>query len=138
MTGSFPVADHLRCLAAACSAILTDTPFLVAAFWDRTLAPLLGDDPSQWTQGRLTYQLRRMRLHGLIERVPGSTRYVVTERGITVALWFSRCQARLFRPALGELLAEEYPEDGPLRRALDHFDRQVDRYLEKAKVPPAA
>ena len=102
------------------------------------IAPLLGDDPSQWTQGRLTYQLRRLRLHGLIERVPSSTRYTVTERGIKVALWFSRCHARLFRPALGELLAEGYPEDGPLRRALDHFDRQVDRYLEAVKVPHAA
>jgi hypothetical protein len=76
-----------------------------------------GDDPSQWTQGRLTYQLRRLRLHGLIERVPGSTRYTVTERGIKVALWFSRCHARLFRPALGELLAEGYAEDGPLLAA---------------------
>ena len=81
------------------------------------IAPLLGDDPSQWTQGRLTYQLRRLRLHGLIERVPNSTRYTVTERGIKVALWFSRCHARLFRPALGELLAQGYPEDVPLRRA---------------------
>jgi hypothetical protein len=102
------------------------------------IAPLLGDNPSQWTQGRLTYQLRRLRLHGLIERVPGTTRYTVTERGITVALWFSRCHARLFRPALGELLAQEYPEDGPLRRALNYFDRQVDRYLAAVKVPPAA
>ena len=56
------------------------------------IAPLLGDDPSQWTPGRLTYQLRRLRLHGLIERVPNSTRYTVTDRGIKVALWFSRCQ----------------------------------------------
>jgi hypothetical protein len=36
MTGSFPVADHLRCLASASSDILTDIPFLVTAFWDRT------------------------------------------------------------------------------------------------------
>jgi hypothetical protein len=43
------------------------------------LASLLGDDPSQWTQGRLTYQLRRFRLHGLIERAPESHRYTVTE-----------------------------------------------------------
>ncbi len=34
------------------------------------LASLLGVDPSEWTQGRLTYQLRRLRLHGLIERTP--------------------------------------------------------------------
>ena len=63
---------------------------------------------------------------------------LVTERGIKVALWFSRCHARLFRPALGELLADEYPDDGRLRRALDDFDRQVDHYLQRVKVPPAA
>ena len=102
------------------------------------IAPLLGDDPSQWTQGRLTYQLRRLRLHGLIERVPGSTRYTVTERGIKVALWFSRCHARLFRPALGELLADEFPDDAPMHRALDKFDQEVDRYLDRVKVQPAA
>jgi hypothetical protein len=62
----------------------------------------------------------------------------VTERGLKVALWFSRCHARLFRPALGELLADGFPEDGPLRRALDDFDRQVDRYLERAKIESAA
>jgi DNA-binding HxlR family transcriptional regulator len=54
------------------------------------LARLLGDDPSQWTSGRLTYQLRRLRLHGLIERIEGTQRYSVTERGYQVALWFSR------------------------------------------------
>src|SRR5208337_1371016 len=37
MTGSFPVADHLRCLASASADILTDIPFSVTAFWDRTL-----------------------------------------------------------------------------------------------------
>jgi hypothetical protein len=102
------------------------------------LAALLGDDPSQWTQGRLTYQLRRLRLHGLIERAPGSHRYTVTEKGLRVALWFTRCHARLFRPALGELFAEDFPEDSPLRRALDRFDQEVSRYVEKAKVPVAA
>ena len=36
MTGSFPAADHPCCLASASSDILTNTPFLVTAFWDRT------------------------------------------------------------------------------------------------------
>src|SRR5664279_5452230 len=35
------------------------------------LAPLLGLDPSLMTQGRMSYDLRRLRLHGLIERIPG-------------------------------------------------------------------
>jgi hypothetical protein len=102
------------------------------------LAPLLGDDPSQWTQGRLTYQLRRLRLHGLIERAPGSQRYTVTDKGLRVALWFTRCHARLFRPALGELFVENLPDKSRLRRAFDCFNREVNRYTEKAKVPVAA
>ena len=33
------------------------------------LAPLLGKKPSQLTPGRITYDLRRLRLHGLTERI---------------------------------------------------------------------
>ena len=73
------------------------------------LASLLGVDPSQWTQGRLTYQLRRLRLHGLIERAPASHRYTVTAKGLRVAMWFTRCHARLFRPAVGEIFSDRVP-----------------------------
>lgn len=34
-----------------------------------------GLDPSQWRPGRMTYDLRRLRLHGLIERIPKTHRY---------------------------------------------------------------
>jgi len=34
------------------------------------IAPLLGKKPGQLTPGRMTYDLRRLRLHGLIERIP--------------------------------------------------------------------
>ena len=98
------------------------------------LAPLLGVDPSQWTQGRLTYQLRRLRLHELIERAPASHRYTLTDKGLRVAMWFTRCHARLFRPALGELFATDFPKNSPLRRALGRFDQEVSQYIEKAKL----
>ena len=39
------------------------------------LAPLLGLTPADMTPGRMTYDLRRLRLHGLIERIPGTHRY---------------------------------------------------------------
>ncbi|MGA7450024.1 MAG: hypothetical protein WBW73_01680, partial [Rhodoplanes sp.] len=38
------------------------------------LAPLLGKKPSQLTPGRITYDLRRLRLHGLTERIPKTHR----------------------------------------------------------------
>jgi len=97
------------------------------------LAPLLGQDPSQWTQGRLTYQLRRLRLHGLIERIPNTTRYQVTQHGQRIALWFTRCQLRLLRPALGELLTQQSADTGILHRAYKQFDKQLEKYMDRVK-----
>jgi hypothetical protein len=39
------------------------------------LAGLLGHPLDYFTQGRMTYQLRRLRLHGLIARIPKTHRY---------------------------------------------------------------
>ena len=100
------------------------------------VASLLGEDPSQWTQGRLTYQLRRLRLHGLIEREKGSQRYLVTERGYKIALWLSRCQARIFRPSLGPAL--DAFGDSPVQEAISRFDKFVEQYFQAAKVKTAA
>ena len=36
------------------------------------LAPLLGLNPEAMTSGQLTYDLRRLRIHGLIQRIPHS------------------------------------------------------------------
>ena len=102
------------------------------------LASLLGHQPSQWTQGRLTYQLRRLRLHGLIERQQHKSSYLVTERGYRIALWFSRCHARLLRPSLGQTLSPESCADQTLARAIERFDKDLDRYLHKLKFATAA
>ena len=42
------------------------------------LAPLLGLTPEAMTSGQITYDLRRLRIHGLIQRIPHSFRYQVT------------------------------------------------------------
>ena len=45
------------------------------------LAQLLGLDPANYPIGRMTYDLRRLRLHGIIERIPHSHRYQLTPDG---------------------------------------------------------
>jgi hypothetical protein len=60
------------------------------------LAQLLGLDPAHYPVGRMTYDLRRLRLHGLIHRIPKSHRYEVTAAGLRIALFFTRTYARLF------------------------------------------
>src|SRR6202043_2693163 len=46
------------------------------------LAALTGQPPASLTGGRMTYDLRRLRLHGFIQRVPRTHRYQVTEFGL--------------------------------------------------------
>lgn len=67
------------------------------------LAQLLGVPAETITPGKMTYDLRRLRIHGLIERVPGTFRYQVTDDGITRALFLTRLHDRFLRPGLAEL-----------------------------------
>ena len=97
------------------------------------LAPLLGQDPSHLTQGRMTYHLRRLRLHGLIERIPRTHRYRVTAFGLRVALFFTRAYTRLLRPGLA-LVAPGVPDDSALRAAFNHLEQAMDQWCAQAKL----
>jgi hypothetical protein len=98
------------------------------------VAPLLGLAPGALTPGRLTYDLRRLRLHGLITRTPRTHRYQVTPFGLRLALFVTRVQARLFRPGVA-LLAPEIPRDrSPLRTAFDRLEREIDTWCTEAKL----
>jgi hypothetical protein len=61
---------------------------------------LLGLDPAHYPLGRMTCDLRRLRLHGLIQRVSRRHRYQVTAPGRRIARWFTRTHARRLRPKL--------------------------------------
>src|ERR1700692_4946136 len=68
------------------------------------LAALSGRDPESISQGAITYQLRRLRLHGFIERLANIFRYRVTQFGWRAALFFTRAYNRLLRPGLAAAL----------------------------------
>jgi hypothetical protein len=89
------------------------------------LAPLLGLAPSQLPPGRMTYDLRRLRLHGLIERLPHTHRYRLTRDGLRTALFFTRTYARLFRSGLAQIIPAAAPANSSLRAAFDHVDRAI-------------
>ena len=52
------------------------------------------------TAGQATYDLRRLRTHGLIYRIPHTNRYLPTDDGLRAALVFTQTHARLLAPAL--------------------------------------
>ena len=76
---------------------LTLFQHLIDGFHNRDLrthvADLLGVTTEQYTAGQMTYDLRRLRLKGLIFRPPRTNRYFVTPHGWKVARLFSRLDA---------------------------------------------
>lgn len=98
------------------------------------VAPLLGLDPSQIPPGRMTYDLRRLRLHGLIERIEGRHRYQLTDFGLRTALFFTRAYARIIRSGLTEVLDEAASVGAPLRAAFQRLERAMDDFCAQAKL----
>jgi hypothetical protein len=104
-----------------------------AADLRRHLAPLLGLEPEALRQGRLSYELRRLRLHGLIQRMEGTHRYRVTGLGLRTALFYTRAYARLLRPGFATLV-DPRPLDAPLRQSFQRLERAMDRAMANAKL----
>lgn len=98
------------------------------------LAPLLGLAPDQLTAGQMTYHLRRLRLHGLIQRLPNTHRYEVTESGWRVALFFTRTYARVLRPGLAQIVPNVPSGDSALRRRFDQLETAMDDWIAQAKL----
>src|SRR6266700_2751925 len=97
------------------------------------LAPLTGRLPENISQGAITYQLRRLRLHGIIERLPHSFRYRVTQFGFRAALFFTRLYNRLLRPTLVAILPGHAVNAPRLRRAFDNLDTHIHASLQHAQ-----
>jgi hypothetical protein len=67
------------------------------------VAKLLALPPDEFTPGQMTYQLRRLRLKGLIARLPGTHRYAVTAEGLQAALFYTTSHTNLIRPLASRL-----------------------------------
>jgi hypothetical protein len=69
------------------------------------------------TGGQISYDLRRLRARQLIERIPHSRNYQVTEDGLTIALFLTRLAQRLLIPGLAQLTSPGPPGPSRLRQA---------------------
>lgn len=95
------------------------------------LAQLLGIDESKITAGSMTYDLRRLRLHGLIERQPKSQRYRLTPFGLKAAMFYSRLYQRLLRPGFSQLSDPTLIDSSPLAAAFIRFQQQIDAFASQ-------
>jgi hypothetical protein len=116
----------------ALAGALAVTAHLIGGLSNKTLRPLvvslLGEP---YSQARCSYDLRRLKLKGLIVRLPHSNTYVLTEDGQRFAVFYTKVHNRLLRPLLA---ADQTPAPLEVRQALKVLDRAVTDYIDDARI----
>jgi hypothetical protein len=88
-----------------------------------------------YSSAQMTYDLRRLRLKGLIERIGNSHRYRLTVLGMKVVTFFTKLYHRLFAPGLAALLPDQtFPSD--LANALNQVAEILQSWSDKAFALP--
>ena len=107
-------------------------------FPSKDLRALLGEylsrpphGPGSITPGQATYDLRRLREHGLIQRIPRTHRYQVTPAGLRHAMFLTRVHDRILRTGLAELTG---PNPAPLRKAATIYQAAIDDLTQRAGI----
>ena len=89
---------------------------------------------TNYTASKMSYDLRRLRLHGLIQRRPHSNTYELTPDGLRVAVFYTKLQNRLLRPLLE---ADKPPAKIEIQRALRTLEKTVNDYTQEARLATA-
>lgn len=120
--------------AMALAGALCLTLHAVAGFTNRSLRALVAGLLGQpFTARQMTYDLRRLRLHGLVERIHGHT-YRLTSDGHRFAVFYSKLGKRVIPP----LFAVQRPNTPPkITKALQIIHSSIDDYFEQAGLRAA-
>jgi hypothetical protein len=106
----------------------------IDGFRNRQLRPLLAQylciEESTITAGRMSYELRRLRLHGVIERIEHTHRYRLTQHGLRTCLFYSRLYARVVRPGLTILHDPQTDEHQPLGHAMRKLENDLSSFID--------
>lgn len=98
----------------------------------QAFALLTGLRPGDISPGRMSYELRR--LHGLIERLPKTHRYRLTDRGLQTALFYTRVYARILRPGLALVSPAASDPRPPLHRSFRAVEQALSSWCDQAKI----
>jgi len=120
----------------ALAGALCSTLLAAAGITNKSLRALMTGLPAApYGPGQMTYDLRRLRLAGLIRRIEHTNRYVLTPDGTRFAVFYTKLHNRLLRPLMA---AGQPPAPPPLRQALHAIDQHVDDYITHARLGKAA
>ena len=80
----------------------------------------------------MSYDLRRLRAHGLITRIPRSHRYRLTATGLHHAMLLNHVHTRLLLPGLAQLTDPDPPEPSILGTAARNYRRALEQLTQEA------
>jgi hypothetical protein len=124
---------RVQALAGALANLL----FAVTAITNKRLRALMaGLLGTPYSMNQASYDLARLRLNGLIARVPGHNCYTLTADGIGFAVFYTKVHDRVLRPLLATRTQPHAPPE--LRAALRTIDQAVDQRLARARLRTAA
>lgn len=89
-------------------------------------------DGTDYSTNQASYDLARLRLNGLITRVPGKNRYWLTGDGLRFAIFYTKLHDRLLRPLLA---VDQPPAPPPLRKAFRTIDTHIAERIDAARLP---
>ena len=84
-------------------ACLCSFQHLFAGLTNRSLRELIAGLIPGYTARQMTYDLRRLRRKGFIQRIPRTQRYELTSEGRRLAVFFTKTYTRIVNPSLAEL-----------------------------------
>jgi hypothetical protein len=88
-----------------------------------------------YSTNQASYDLARLRVNGLISRIPGRNRYRLTDDGLRFAIFYTKVHDRVLRP----LLAPDQPQTPPpIRKALRTIDIHITETIDRARLLPKA
>ena len=90
---------------------------------------------ANYIMNQASYDLARLRVNGLITRIPGKNRYRLTGDGLRFAIFYTKLHDRLLRPLLA---TDQPPAPPPLRKALHTIDIHITETIDQARLLPNA
>jgi hypothetical protein len=123
---------RVQALAGACT-----TSLAVTGITNKSLRALMTglQGGANYTMNQASYDLARLRVNGLITRIPGRNRYRLTNDGLRFAIFYTKVHDRLLRPLLA---ADQPPASPQLRKALHTIDIHITETIDQARLLPKA
>lgn len=114
---------------------LTSFTHLPNGLTNQSLRELVADylgPEGEYTSRKMTYDLRRLRLNGIIYRKEHTNRYFLTPYGLKVTFFFTKLGQRIFRLGFAGIDNASFPS--PLGRLFNRLTNEISNLVNRSKI----